>query len=110
RDMIDVRKAASNRYPEVQSNVIAYRIEGPQGGELYFDFSRPDPEQIFAEGRPARFDMRYTYVDRLLQLVLDRKIDWDELNFSNQVSICQNKYTAHFYSMIREVGGLNSQT
>jgi UDP-MurNAc hydroxylase len=97
---------ARERYPEVATNVIAYRIEGPEGGEISFDFSRGD--DISLPGIPGRFDMRYTYVDRLLQLRLDGKIDWDELHFSNRVSVRQERYAARFYAMVREDGGLNS--
>ncbi len=89
-----------NKFPSVADYVIAYRIEGPLGGEFHFDFSR-DPDRIFAPGLPAEFDMRYTYPDKLLQLRLDGKIDWDEVHFSNRVSIKQNRYAAKYYALLR---------
>lgn len=93
------KRSAAER-PDVTQNIIAYRVEGPCGGRCYFDFSRP-PDQIFRQGEPARFDMRYTYLDRMLQLRMDGKIDWDELHFSNRVSVCQHRYAAQFYGMLR---------
>ena len=81
-------------------NVIAFRVEGPQGGEFHFDFSR-DGDAIFVPGIPGRFDMRYAYPDKLLQLRMDGKIDWDELHFSNRVSVKQNRYAADYYAMLR---------
>lgn len=94
-----------DQYPQVRENIIAYKIEGPSGGEFYFDFSRPEKD-VFVQGAPPRFDMRYTYPDKILQLRLDRKIDWDELNFSNRVSVKQVKYAPAYYAMIRSPEGL----
>jgi UDP-MurNAc hydroxylase len=95
-------ESSKDQFPEVRENIIAYRIQGPHGGAFHLDFSKPD---IVREGDPARFDMRYTYPDKILQLRLDGKIDWDELHFSNRVSVCQNRYADKYYAMLRsEVG------
>jgi hypothetical protein len=45
--------------------------------------------------------MRYVYPDKLLQLRLDGGIDWDELHFSNRVSVKQHRYAADYYAMLR---------
>jgi UDP-MurNAc hydroxylase len=105
--MTGIWKRNQSRFPAVRQNVIAYHVTGPNGGDFHFNFANADNE-IFCEGIPAEFDMRYVYEDRLLQLRLDGKIDWDELHFSNRVSVKQNRYAADFYSMIREDCGLNS--
>lgn len=93
-------------FPKVAEYVIAYEITGPQGGSFHFDFSREKP---FASGIPERFDMRYRYEDKLLQKKVDGLIDWDELNFSNRISVKQNRYAAEFYAMIRTDAGLWSR-
>ena len=93
-------RASHERFPDVRGTVIAFRIDGPQGGELHFDFSR-EPGDIFVPGPAPRFDMRYAYPDRLLQRRLDGAIDWDELHFSNRVSVLQHRYAAAYYTMLR---------
>lgn len=93
-------EASRERFPEVAKDVIAFEVEGPEGGRFHFDFSR-DPGDIFVEGLPARYDMRYRYPDKLLQLRMDGRIDWDELHFSNRVSVKQNRYAAEYYEMLR---------
>jgi len=91
--------------PGLEQYVIAYRVAGNAGmREFYFDFSRPERE-IFSPGRPARYDMRYTYPAGLLQQQLDGLIDWDDLHFSCRVSIDQRRYAREFYAMLRS--GLN---
>jgi hypothetical protein len=87
-------------FPEVRTCTIAYRLVGRVDAEFSFDFSRPSGE-IFALGAPGSFDMRYTYPDKLLQRRLDGEIDWDELHFSNRVSVKQNRYASQFYAMLR---------
>jgi UDP-MurNAc hydroxylase len=88
------------QFPEVRDTTIAYRLRGPQATEFHFDFSR-EPGDIFRDGPAPRFDMRYTYPDKLLQRRLDGEIDWDELHFSNRVSVGQNRYSSAFYAMLR---------
>jgi hypothetical protein len=100
--------ANKDKFPDVKKTVIAYKITGPNGGEFYADFSR-DPKDIFVIGVPERFDMRYTYEDKLLQLRVDKIIDWDELHFSNRVSVKQNVYAASFYSFLRSQDTLLSR-
>ena len=100
RYMTQLWNASRQAFPAVAKNIIAFRIEGPQGAEFHFDFSR-NGEEIYAPGIPERFDMRYTYPDKLLQLRMDGKIDWDEVHFSNRVSVRQNRYAAEYYAMLR---------
>jgi UDP-MurNAc hydroxylase len=50
--------ASRERYPAVADNIIAFEVEGPAGGRFHFDFSRR-ADDIFVEGIPPRFDMRY---------------------------------------------------
>jgi UDP-MurNAc hydroxylase len=99
--MLRLWKNSRDRFPELAKTVIAYRIEGPQGGEFYFDFSR-DPGDIYQVGATDKFDMRYTYLDRMLDQKLQDKLDWDELHFSNRLSVCQHRYSPAFYAMIRQ--------
>ena len=87
-------------FPEVGRCKIAYRLTGGTPDQFSFDFSRPSG-QIFAWGDAATFDMRYSYPDKLLQRRMDGEIDWDELHFSNRVSVKQNHYAAQFYAMLR---------
>jgi len=98
--MAELWQRSRGRFPAVAGNVIAFRVEGPQGGEFHFDFSRAR-DAIHVHGIPARFDMRYVYPDKLLQLRLDGRIDWDELHFSNRVSVKQHRYAADYYAMLR---------
>jgi len=98
--MTDLWKRSRPRFPSVGDKVIAFRVEGAHGGDFHFDFSR-DENAIFAAGIPDRFDMRYVYPDNLLQLRLDGGIDWDELHFSNRVSVKQHRYAADYYAMLR---------
>lgn len=100
RYMTDLWTHSMAAFPEVRDSVIAFRIDGPQGGEMHFDFSR-DPHDIAVFAPAPRFDMRYAYPDRLLQRRLDGAIDWDELHFSNRVSVRQNTYAAAYYTMLR---------
>jgi hypothetical protein len=86
--------------PGVRRHVIAYRLLGPEERRFYFDFSRP-MDEIFQWGEPDRYDMRYTYPSSGLQLRLDGEIDWDELHFTNDVSVHQVTYARDFYMMLR---------
>lgn len=97
----------TERFPEVRNNVIAYTIDGENGATFHFDFSR-DVADICGDGLPAKFDMHYTYLDRMLQWRLDGEIDWDELHFSNRVAIKQNVYAAKYYEMVRGEAGIKS--
>jgi hypothetical protein len=84
----------------VCGNVIAYAVLGETVQRFYFDFSKPEPE-IFQWGEPPRYDMRYTYPAGALQQRLDGEIDWDELHFTNAVSVHQVNYAREFYMMLR---------
>lgn len=106
--VLNLWRTRQTHYPEVKNNVIAYEITGDVAGEFYFDFSKPE-DQVFNRGKPAQFDMRYRYPDRLLQLKVDGVIDWDELNFSNRLSVKQVRYAASYYSMLRSEGDLLSR-
>lgn len=86
--------------PGVARHVIAYVLVGSVEQRFYFDFSRPDGE-VFQWGEPARYDMRYRYAASALQQRLDGRIDWDELHFTNQVSVHQVRYAKDFYTMLR---------
>lgn len=108
RQILDLWQCSKQHYPQVRNYVIAYNILGPAGGSFYFDFSK-EGENVFQVGEPSRFDMKYQYPDNLLQMKLDNKIDWDELNFSNRLKVWQNKYAAEYYSMIRSEGDLLSR-
>jgi hypothetical protein len=89
-----------DKLPGVQRNVIAYRLTGDAQADFFFDFSKPD-NQIFQWGEPACYDMRYTYPSSGLQARLDGEIDWDELNFTNGVSVHQVSYAREYYMMLR---------
>ncbi len=86
--------------PAVRGQVIAYVLLGPQEEHFYFDFSRPEGD-VFQWGEPPRYDMRYTYPASGLQLRLDGEIDWDQLHFTDTVSVHQVKYAREFYMMLR---------
>lgn len=88
------------KLPGVRHNVIAYVLLGSPEQRFYFDFSKPD-DQIFQWGEPAAYDMRYTYPSSGLQQTLDGEIDWDQLHFTNDVSVHQVKYAREFYMMLR---------
>jgi len=89
-----------DRLPGVRRHVIAYRLLGPEEKRFHFDFSRP-MDEVFQWGEPERYDMRYTYPAGGLQERLDGKIDWDELHFTNDVSVHQVIYARDFYMMLR---------
>ena len=89
-----------DKLPGVSRHVIAYALLGSPERRFYFDFSRPDDE-IFQWGEPERYDMRYTYPANGLQSRLDGEIDWDELHFTNEVSVHQRVYARDFYMMLR---------
>lgn len=89
-----------DKLPGVGRHVIAYVLLGPEEKRFYFDFSRPD-EQVFQWGVPPRYDMRYTYPACGLQAKLDGQIDWDQLHFTNDVSVHQINYAREFYMLLR---------
>jgi L-ascorbate metabolism protein UlaG (beta-lactamase superfamily) len=89
-----------DKLPGVRGHVIAYVLVGPEEQRFYFDFSKPE-DQIFQWGEPARYDMRYTYPSSGLQSRLDGEIDWDQLHFTNDVSVHQISYAKEFYMMLR---------
>lgn len=90
----------ADQFPQVRGTTIAYRLTGPQAAEFHFEFP-VEGDVRFGDGLPPAWDMRYTYPDKLLQRRLDGEIDWDELHFSNRVSVHQNRYAADFYAMLR---------
>lgn len=98
--ILRLRRDTRSRLPEVENNVIAYHILDLEPGDFYFDFSHPD-EEAFQWGTPPNYDMRYTYPASGLQLVLDGEIDWDQLHFTNDVSVHQINYARPFYQMLR---------
>jgi hypothetical protein len=98
--MLALWRESGAQFPQAREDVIAFRITGAQAAECHLDFSR-DGDAVFGWGVPERFDMLYTYPDVLLQRRLDGAIDWDELHFSNRVSVRQNRYAAHYYAMLR---------
>jgi hypothetical protein len=101
RDYILARwRETKTKLPGVRRHVIAYVLHGGDEQRFYFDFSKPD-EQIFQWGEPARYDMRYTYPSSGLQARLDGEIDWDQLHFTNDVSVHQITYARDFYMMLR---------
>lgn len=98
--ILDRWRQVRDRLPGVRDSVIAYVLLGPPEQRFYFDFSRPE-EQIFQWGKPPRYDMRYTYPSAGLQQALDGEIDWDQLHFTNDVSVHQVRYARDFYAMLR---------
>jgi hypothetical protein len=98
--LLGLWQSCQELFPEVRSSKIAYRLVGAQNGAFSFDFSRP-LDQVFSWGESEDFDMRYTYPDKLLQRRMDGEIDWDELHFSNRVSVKQHRYASQFYAMLR---------
>jgi hypothetical protein len=101
RDYLLARwRETRTKLPGVRRHVIAYVLQGSDEKRFYFDFSRPDDE-IFQWGEPARYDMRYTYPSSGLQARLDGEIDWDQLHFTNDVSVHQIAYARDFYMMLR---------
>jgi hypothetical protein len=98
--MLGLFHETRDRLPGVRTHVIAYVLVGAGEQRFYFDFSRPD-EEIFQWGAPPRYDMRYTYPASGLQMRLDGEIDWDELHFTNEVSVHQVTYAREFYRMLR---------
>jgi len=101
RDYVLARwRETRDKLPGVRGNVIAYVLLGTDEHRFYFDFSRPEGE-IFRWGEPPRYDMRYTYPSSGLQQTLDGEIDWDQLHFTNDVSVHQISYAKDFYSLLR---------
>ncbi len=98
--ILERRRITSGKLPDLAGSVIAYELVGPEPHRFYFDFSRKEGE-IFAWGEPARYDMRYTYPALGLQARLDDEIDWDELHFTNDVSVHQVRYARDFYRLLR---------
>jgi len=90
--------------PDLRGRVIAYVLHGASERRFYFDFSRPD-DQIFQWGEPSRYDMRYTYPAGALQQTLDGDLDWDELHFTNDVSVHQVRYAPDLNAMLRSETG-----
>ncbi|HJQ84149.1 MAG TPA: MBL fold metallo-hydrolase [Candidatus Binatia bacterium] len=94
-------RESRDRLPGVRKHVIAYVLAGAEREQrFYFDFSRPDGD-VFQWGEPPRYDMRYTYQAANLQLRLDGEIDWDELHYTDGVSVHQVAYAKDFYRMLR---------
>ena len=91
---------ARAQYPAVAANVIAYDLPGPPRVQFHFDFSR-DAAQIFRWGEPDRYDMRFRYPSAALEMTLDGVLDWDELHFTNEVSIHQRAYAREYDAMLR---------
>jgi L-ascorbate metabolism protein UlaG (beta-lactamase superfamily) len=89
-----------HKLPGVRGSVITYRLIGAPQSSVYFDFSRPDAE-IFQRGEPASYDMRYTYPAAVLQAWLAGDIDWDQMNFTNDVSVHQVNYARDFCTLLR---------
>lgn len=85
---------------------ISYKIGSPYGGERSFIFEGNQMEVVHSVMDDA--DMRYSYPSGLLQRCLDGEIDWDELHFSNRISVLQNKYCPDYYHLIRSFGGIRS--
>lgn len=98
--LLDRWNETEGRLPGVRQSVIAYVLTGEEEQRFYFDFSRPR-DQIFHWGEPEHYDMRYTYPAGGLQARLDGELDWDELHFTNEVSVHQVKYAKEFYMMLR---------
>lgn len=98
--MIERWRETKDKLPAVRRNVIAYHLVGPREERFYFDFSKPD-DQILQWGEPERYDMRYTYPASGLQRLLDGEIDWDQLHFTNDVSVHQVTYARDFYALLR---------
>jgi len=99
--MLSLWRDTRNKIPGVSRHVIAYVLLGADEQQrFYFDFSKPD-DQIFHWGEPPRYDMRYTYPSSGLRLRLDGQIDWDELHFTDSVSVHQVQYAREFYMMLR---------
>ncbi len=86
--------------PGVSGTVIAYVVRGTEEQRFYFDFSQPE-EEIFHWGTPPHYDMLYRYPAGGLQRRLDGEIDWDDLHFTNDVSVHQVRYARDFYAMLR---------
>lgn len=86
--------------PGVRGSIIAYVVRGTTEQHFYFDFSRPESE-IFQWGTPEHYDMCYRYPAGGLQRRLDGEIDWDDLHFTNDVSVHQVRYARDFYAMLR---------
>ena len=76
------------------------RPAGPAGATLLLRLLAPD-DRVFQWGDPPRYDMRYTYPARYLQLRMDGEIDWDELHFTGEVAVHQVTYAQDFYIMLR---------
>lgn len=89
-----------DKLPGVRRHIIAYVLLGTEEKRFYFDFSKPD-EQIFQWGVPPRYDTRYTYPAGALQAKLNGQLDWDQLHFTNHVSVHQLNYARDFYMMLR---------
>ncbi|HZR79457.1 MAG TPA: MBL fold metallo-hydrolase [Candidatus Binatia bacterium] len=87
------------RFPSVSRYVIAYQILGAPRPLFSFDFSRPD-DAIFAWGSPPRYDMRYTYPARALEMALDGAMDFEDVHFADDVSIHQVVYAAEYWAML----------
>jgi hypothetical protein len=98
--MVGRWRETKDKLPAVRHNVIAYHLVGPEEQRFYFDFSKPDSE-LLQWGQPPRYDMRYTYPATGLQRLLDGEIDWDQLHFTNDVSVHQVRYARNFYALLR---------
>jgi len=98
--ILERRRTTEGKLPGVRNNVIAYVLLGPPEQRFYFDFSK-SADQIFQWGEPPCYDMRYTYPSGGLQQTLDGEIDWDQLHFTNDVSVHQVRYAREFYMMLR---------
>jgi hypothetical protein len=98
--MVGRWRETKDKLPAVRRNVIAYHLVGSGEQRFYFDFSKPDDE-ILQWGEPERYDMRYTYPASGLQRLLDGEIDWDQLHFTNDVSVHQVTYARDFYALLR---------
>ena len=93
-------RSVGPQVPGVADTVIAYVLTGDEEERFYFDFTAADG-RVFRRGEPERYDMRYTYPAGGLQLVLDGEIDWDQLHFTDAVSVHQVRYARDFYKMLR---------
>jgi hypothetical protein len=99
--MLERWRETKDKLPAVRRNVIAYHLVGSSEEQrFYFDFSKPEGE-ILQWGAPERYDMRYTYPASGLQRLLDGEIDWDQLHFTNDVSVHQVRYARDFYALLR---------
>jgi hypothetical protein len=98
--ILDLWHNTREKLPGVRNYVIAYVLLGAEEKHFYFDFSKPDDE-IFQWGDPPRYHMRYKYPSSGLQSRLDGEIDWDQLHFTDDVSVHQVKYAREFYTMLR---------